>query len=553
MVGSARQNGMGIRIGIGALVVIALGGLGFWLLGGEDAPRSEVRGPRPSVPVPKERGGEPLHPVEGVGSEDRQRESVRTDEPDAGGELAQPSGISEPDGWPGTCSLFGRLVDEDGRSVSARRVWITDERGETHPVEVESGRYRAVGLTPGRWWIQAQSEVYLPVREEVGVYRTDGALELDLVFAPKLLVAVNVLASTGGSFWEGLSDAELLYGVDLAVVATREQVHDPAGIARSNAGSFRRVERKGRDLTDPMLGTLEVEVAPPLYASLMLGTRVVAVQVLEAGMQELTFVVDPTAVIQLLVTLRFRVLDSAGLPSDEASVILQLGESMSTTKLPPSAELEYDGLVPGTAELMVMLQGHAMIKRSIELVPPLVDLGDLRLELATGLRGTVVDSEGSALRGDPGSMRSDVMIEFARRDEATGEFAIDGSLNLGVDAEGSFGLDLETGTYLIRARGEWTSRNLVVQVPGDPVRLEVFPPSVVVLSLETGDWENWSFAIVDEGQHPAATGRLQGNAPRRIKLPSGFYELRLTDAEGQARQEVPFELRQEELIINLTL
>jgi hypothetical protein len=234
--------------------------------------------------------------------------------------------------------------------------------------------------------------------------------------------------------------------------------------------------------------------------------------------------------------------------------MIEGGGESSFGKMLSDGVFERDGLYPGSCQVMIQAPGHNMIRRTVALQPPLVDLGDLRLEPAHGLTGMIVDPRGNAVTSaEEGGLRDDVHLEFGRRDPLTGNFVIDPSVLLMVGKSGEFQLALEAGTYLIRARGEWMSGNVIVEVPGEPLVLEVFPPSVVVLQLDTGDWDGWRFEIVDDQGNQVSSGGMQGTAPHRVELAPGSYRLRLSDAAGSPREEVSFELGQEELTINLSL
>ena len=146
---------MATRLALVGLGLMLVGGLAFWFLAGERGTRDGGRGPRDAPRAEPERVAELLESAESI-AESPERETVATKDEEA--QQAEPASLAgTPADWPGTCSLFGRLIDSDGRTVGAPRIWLKDVSGNVVSPEIVGGWYRAVGLEPGRWWIEATS------------------------------------------------------------------------------------------------------------------------------------------------------------------------------------------------------------------------------------------------------------------------------------------------------------------------------------------------------------------------------------------------------------
>lgn len=547
---------MGLRTFIGLFGLVLAGALLGWLVSGERS-GTRVSAPEGAQRPVAERESAPLEAVEQV-VETPEREAVENGAAGRADEAA-----ADPAGWPGTCSVFGKIVDAAGGAVDVGSVVARGETGETRAARLVDARYSIADLAPGRWWITTVHTGYEPAEEVVDLARTDEALRLDLVLTPAALLAVCLRTAGGTPFVEALEPG--VRPPELIAVATSKSPGKRLSVEPAARGAWTAWDDADRELPDDaFLGWLRLREGPPAYVSLLLGEVVLATEYVPAGAEKVTFVLEPATVEETLATLRLRMLDATGAPAVKATVLLEHAGADATVFLVADDGTFELRRTPGSYRLMVSLPGHATHIEDLWLGPGLTDLGTLRLERAVGLRGAIVDPAGQPLTA---AVYASLRVQCAPASEDAGGSLDDvqigvivaarSSTTFGVQPDGSFSLDLDAGRYALRALGpDWISPVLSLKVGREPLEdvvLHVYPPSVAVLNLAHGDWEGWRYAVLDEKENAARAGRLTGTAPVRLELPPGSYELRLTDSEGVGREDMPFDLGEETLVIDLTL
>ncbi len=427
----------------------------------------------------------------------------------------------------------GRLLDPDGSPIrgDGRFVWFTDADGSTRGANwtAEGERYRSDGLAPGHWWCQAGAPGHRRTEREVDLLL--GEQELDFVLEPKVVLQVRALTPDGRAFRTAAKEAKISWS-PLVAIATLEAPPAPLPFEATEGRALGVGRFQGyRGSLDEFLGTLELDVDPPVFASLTLGTAVLGTQPVPPGAGEVVFVLGVEEVDAALATVRFRVRDSAGSPAS-GTMFYQRTEADGGL-----GSLHGDEVVlrwvPGDYLLRLLVEGHETYERDVSAGPGEdLDLGTIQLQRRIEIRGRLVAGGGQGLE--------DAVVFWGKFSE-DGSVTVEDNFAFSAHEDGTFELPLSRGRYLLRARAEGlTARAVVVDATQGDVEgleIELVPPSSLVLENGGASWEGSAYRLFDEGGFVAAGGRLSGSAPISIPVPPGRYRLQVYDSDGALRDE----------------
>ncbi len=148
------------------------------------------------------------------------------------------------------------------------------------------------------------------------------------------------------------------------------------------------------------VGYLRLYQAPPVSCSLLIGSRVVQTMVLQGDERVISFIVDPSELLDLHADMELRVVDAdTGLPPD-AHRGLWLGmlgapASELQDELGQDGYLRIKNLPAGSVELQLRLSGYEHEVRRVDLhAGEANDLGELRVHAGASLAGHVVSESG---------------------------------------------------------------------------------------------------------------------------------------------------------------
>ncbi len=303
-------------------------------------------------------------------------------------------------------SLSGRFLDPAGKAIrnstrgNSRFVRFTDTYGVVQGVPVVGDRYRIEGLAPGHWWARADAPGYRTAERELDLLA--GELKLDFILEPKVVLKVKVVTPDGQALRAAAREARASSWSALIAVATLEAPGEqfPFSVQSGltlGVGRFRPYYVHLKRPPD-LLGSLELDVDPPVFASLALGTAVLGTQPVPAGLEEVTFVLTIEEAEAALATIRFRVRDWAGQPP-LGSFLLERTESEGEIGSLAREDEVVLHRVPGEYDLRVMVAGHETIERKVRAEPgEEIDLGTIHLERAVVIRGRLVAPGGEPLQ-----------------------------------------------------------------------------------------------------------------------------------------------------------
>jgi len=260
------------------------------------------------------------------------------------------------------------------------------ERAQAGP----DGAYSISGLALGSWWVSCgSSAASAKARIELDASEPNRRLDLTLSSSPEVRVKVTT------------PDGQPISGMWLFAVATREppgvwidevrgSLNNTFGVGAWQGGMG------GKPPAPPYIGSIVLDIEPPVYVSLMRYQRVLATVRVEERGRDAEFVFDPTSPMLADASLRARAVDPQGAPI--AAAMVRLESNASRMSRPDPAQpgvVHFERLPPGNYELVIMQQDFADSRTRILLEPgATLDLGDIRMELGLSIDGTVVDEGG---------------------------------------------------------------------------------------------------------------------------------------------------------------
>lgn len=389
----------------------------------------------------------------------------------------------------------------------------------------KDGAYSIPGLAPGEHWVTATASMNGSVSTTVELLGDVESQRLDLALELPAQLLVKVVTRDGSPLAPN-APLDLLAAATLEAPGPWLEAARGSGNLESTVSQFWRNDTLGRELPAEHLGRLELRHAPPLWVSLVHFQRVVATQRVEAGAEEVEFVIDAGSALLATASLRGRVVDAlTKTPIASATAQTSSGGSSKFGSAASQGVFEFDELPPGVTLLRVRARGMGLWETRLRLEPGEVrELGDIELEPERKIVGL--------LRTDPGGPTAG-KVRYAAIDARSGD-ARTPQLRTFVTADksGAFAVaGLSSGVYRLivdDAESEHGVTTRVVDVRGGSVE-------GVVLSLRRGTpllvrasderWRDVRFTIHDSEGERLVDAPLYGPEPRRIRLAPGRYEL----------------------------
>jgi hypothetical protein len=474
-------------------------------------------------------------------------------EPDATRDAPAPStplaGKAPPPAAPAptTAVIYGFVHAVEGREGFARapKVVLTDHLGTRVMSDAQDdGAYSLSGLVPGRYWMYSGSIEDGEARAvvDLGDAEPEKRLDLQLALPPEVLVKV---VDTSG---EPLKVGTMAVLAVATSAAPGDWFDEVVGSFNNNfgVGHFWQNGYASERLSAAYIGCIKLDVEPPVFVSLLNHQRVLATQRVERGQREVEFAVDLDSPLTKPGRFRMRLLDAA-----TKSPIAKAGVHFNSAgaRMAQSDErgvVELDDCSPGWATLLVTSEGFENAERRVRIEPGVDnDLGDVELDKAQWIAGTVVDENGAAVATE---------LRYELLDAATGE-SFQSGVSYGVKsgADGSFRIGgLSRARYRISrstavrpgstTENPWGLAVITVDTrsgPADNVRLELARGTPLVVHPSIDDWRSVRFKIFRASGERVMRSRLWWPDPQKILLAPGRYDIEVTLGEAGAPKRFP--------------
>lgn len=454
---------------------------------------------------------------------------------------------------PVQCVLYGR-VRAEGARFDAREpgnVVLTREGAQHLGPIGPQGHYSLAGVEPGTWSVGVHRSGYRKLEAELTLTLDEPIVRRDFALEPSWLLVVRIVTPAGESYGEAVAARARATGQSTPLpmaVATKEApaatipgAEDRNGYAGD--GIYHTWDGLGRAAGEPVL---EVLADPPAYVSLVLGETVLATQIVEAGAEEVRFVLDPEASGEMTATIKLRLVSSVDRRPLEAGYI----EMDDRTHIFRSAEWSAT-VSSGEYDLAIRSQGYASVFRKLSLAAgEKLDLGDLALDPEVTIAGRLLDASGRPVlatleigsRNDQGRLRFVENYHYATDED--GNFVIHG---------------LTRGQYVLRSAPErepefiagapaperWVLPHTPISTLGGSVEgLELTLVRAGFLELRgMSKWpEGSQCKLLDAaGDLAVYDGFYPGYTPR-FALPPGNYSLIVCDRAWQELRRFPVEI-----------
>lgn len=457
--------------------------------------------------------------------------------------------------------VSGALLDQNGEPIRNADSWVsfTDANGRAHVASQRNlGGYALRGIPFGSYWISARTAGHRSLEEPFELDPARPYVEHDLHFRSATVLSVFVRDPDGRNLhdtvtrklsspalgFDGLTTMPLLIPV-----ATRESpgawIFEVEGSAnnRFGVGQFFQYGPLAAQRKEGSIGVVVLDVDLPVYVSLVQHHAVLQSRSVEAGAEEVEFVIPADALTANLGTLTMRLLDSVTRePLTRPTVLMAGGGGDFGARGGSDGVLTIRNCTPGSLILELDAEGHERLVRRVEVAPGrTTDLGDILLDPSIALHLHVFDGDGQPcsavfelLTLDPGSAQPGDP---------------DASQDVMSNEEGEvLPLHLGRRSYVLRTTNHgaesgrnpnevtWVSGNVSIDLRGGagPVDRDVRLRSASSLVLRApGYWsDGLRYRVTDARGLPLVTGRFHGGAARALALPEGTYRVELLDVQG---------------------
>lgn len=454
--------------------------------------------------------------------------------------------------WPaGSSSIVvqGRVLVPDG-GMAPTDARITFRLGRTWAgVTVLGERYAACGLRPGEWTVSATADgCFLPPTPHV--VGTQALQHFDLQLQRSQRVKVWLRTPDGASLEEAIGKSAGSGMYRLHVVVTAQPLTgdlpltEHSGLGDLAGGRY----TSKRDLNldkkpDEPDGEILIDGRPPVQAALLLRHLLLAQEPISAGQDAVTFTVDPAMVRGRMATVRARLLDGVtGQPMPEARAGLHSAQGGGIgNNADANGVVVMENVMPGLLTLQVGVKDRESITWLVR-VPAggTLDLGDLTLQPAVKLRGSVVDPDG---KPSPASVRwTDLdAMTFPRELVQRYSTLADGDGNFEIGSTGPH-------RYLVMANQEGRLGMAIVDAsrgePG-PVQIRLAQPVTVALAVGGDALRGYVVTVRNAEGVPVAAVRIEHRWRDRASLAvlPGDYTLEVHDAGDRLLKKVPLQVR----------
>lgn len=488
-----------------------------WLLWGATPEPAAAGGTERAEEAPE---ASPLRAAASAGrGEDRGTNGVQR-------ELAQPADLR--DTATDRILLFGRILDPQGSpvpeaSLSAR---VPPRRYFRAHVD-DRGNYALSGVPPGQWRFYVGASGYRRIDEDLRVDAEPAAQRRDFTLEPAVELKITAFTPEGAPLADAMRDRELGHRVMLSAVAT---AGPPAGFAPTDnnmlhlgLGRFApsRWSRESEDAVPGLVGTMELQVDPPVYVSLMLRHVVLASEPVAAGQERMEFRVAVDAVSDCLGSVRVQVVDGeTGNPLPGARVSVSDAQSGGGgTPTDEQGTVTIEDVPPGIMDLHVSAKDRAGVSRHFRIAPGEdLDLGTIVLEPALKVSGLVLGPDGKPVQAD---------IRWDDLEHHLPPMPLINNRSTRSNAEGEFSLwNVGPSRFALHVRAdELVAHALVDATKGPPEDLEVrLQPGVPVKVVkDIASDRQYLFSIRTRDGLPVYGDLVRSAGDMTLHLPPGEY------------------------------
>jgi hypothetical protein len=521
------------------LPVLLLAGLAWFLWGSTRRPRAATGASE--VPDAAEEARAVL--VGEVGRTGREIAAAQAPEP-ASSKTEVPASSEVVLAEPVLPGLSGRILELEGGALEGAEVILVDAWARNRDVSVVGGEYSAGELESGHYWLTARADGKRASFGEVEL--VEGRPErLDLVLAPRVALEVRVLGPDGRPYFEDV-DSEGPLGLWAVALPRRLEAWRfelaPGEWTHQDAGEFSPYTERNEE---GALGVLELAGDLPIHVGLCRGERVLACESVPVGAREVLLrldTIEPLALARLVV----RVLDSAGKPVADASVLLSSSAGEIThIEAAVEGQATFENQSPGRAQLMVFSDTHGHEVREVLLLP-----GENEVLVHLGLARRI---QGRILGRDP-EIDLHTALTLGRLESPAGLPRWEDSIAYGVREDGSFDLEVAPGLYALRVSGGRPVPIALVDLREKSftdLELATRDHGEVVVQRQRGEWRGVRYEIREESGLVSEHGRLYGPEPVRFALAQGGHRLRCIDALGSVLHDAPFQVGAEPSVVRV--
>ena len=385
-----------------------------------------------------------------------------------------------------------------------------------------------MGLAPGAWHVSVQARGFYPLRGDLTLLPQASETRHDLVLEPARVLRIRFVDAEGRTVIDADTRSHpLIPGLGVVATLAPPGTHVPGVDGRmpdrSEAGqylcpqTYTRVE----GLPPDCAGLLALTHPPTVYVSAVLRGLVLETR-LDTGVgEEMVFVLDEEALQANLSGLTLRLVDARTGAALQGTATLSFrdggGRSASTDD---EGTLRFEEQMPGLRRLEVSARDHVRLVRVLRLEPGrTLDLGVIALATARSLEGWLVDEDGDAL-----SQR----FSFVSGDQVVSPLDLEHAGGAQVHGDGHFELwNLGAGEPLLLLRHEDYALNPLVLETDAEGRTRAIARRGTPVLLRHGrePQPELRFAIADAAGSPLWTRRVYDEAPIRLRLVPGRYQL----------------------------